>query len=74
MLEILACVKGLACLLQQADTWMSSYLFQAVYLQMQSFVQLALTHTEPRDKVMPSPQEAIASSRKTFQKAEPPKT
>lgn len=53
MLEILACIKGVACLLQQADTWMSGYLFQAVYMQMQSFVQLALTHTESRDKVMP---------------------
>lgn len=53
MLEILACIKGVACILQQADPWMSGYLFQAVYMQMQSFVQLALTHTESRDKVMP---------------------
>ena len=51
MLEILACMKGVACLLQQANTWMSGYLYQAVYLQMQTFVQLALTHTDPRSKV-----------------------
>ena len=51
MLEILACIKGVACLLQQANTWMSGYLYQAVYLQMQTFVQLALTHTDPRNKV-----------------------
>lgn len=51
MLEILACIKGVACLLPQANTWMSGYLYQAVYLQMQGFVQLALTHTDPRNKV-----------------------
>lgn len=51
MLEILACIKGVACLLQQANIWMSGYLYQAVYLQMQTFVQLAMTHTDPRNKV-----------------------
>ena len=51
MLEILACIHGVACLLQQADTWLSGYLCQAVHLHMQSFVQLALTHMDSRNKV-----------------------
>ena len=52
MLEILACIKGVAALLQQADSWLSGYVCQAIYLQMQSFVQLALTHLDPRHKVL----------------------
>lgn len=51
MLEILACMKGVAALLQQADIWLSAYICQAVYLQMQSFVQLAVTHLDPQNKV-----------------------
>ena len=51
MLEILACMKGVAALLQQADVWLSAYICQAVYLQMQSFVQLAVTHLDPQNKV-----------------------
>ena len=58
MLEILACIKGVACLLQQANIWMSGYLYQAVYLQMQTFVQLAMTHTDPRNKVNTPPSTA----------------
>lgn len=52
MLEILACIKGVAALLQQADVWLSGYLCQAVFLQMQGFVQLAMTHVDPRNKVV----------------------
>lgn len=51
MLEILACIKGVAALLQQADVWLSGYICQAVFLQMQGFVQLAMTHLDPRNKV-----------------------
>ena len=51
MLEILACIQGVACLLQQADTWLSGYLCQAVHLHMQGFVQLTLTHLDSRNKV-----------------------
>lgn len=51
MLEILACIQGVACLLQQADTWLSGYLCQAVDLHMQGFVQLTLTHLDSRNKV-----------------------
>ncbi len=52
VLEILACIKGVAALLQQADVWLSGYLCQAVFLQMQGFVQLAMTHVDPRNKVV----------------------
>ena len=52
MLEILACIKGVAALLQQADVWLSGYICQAVFLQMQGFVQLAMTHLDPRNKVL----------------------
>ncbi|KAA6416660.1 MAG: component of SCAR regulatory complex, partial [Trebouxia sp. A1-2] len=84
MLEILACIKGVAALLQQADVWLSGYICQATFLQMQGFVQLAMTHLDPRNKGMqavsvlhnslgsPSaPQAAPAptTKAKTFQKA-----
>ena len=52
MLEILACIKGVAALLQQADIWLSGYICQAVHLQMQSFLQLALIHLDPQNKVI----------------------
>lgn len=52
MLEILSCIKGVAALLQQADVWLSGYICQAVFLQMQGFVQLAMTHLDPRNKVL----------------------
>ena len=53
MLEIMACMKGVAGLLQQAEVWLSGYLHQAMYAQMQHFVQLLLTHTSlgSQDKV-----------------------
>ncbi|KAL0046332.1 hypothetical protein WJX82_009330 [Trebouxia sp. C0006] len=84
MLEMLACIKGVAALLQQADVWLSGYICQAVFLQMQGFVQLAMTHLDPRNKGMPAvrvlhnalgspsaPQAAPApiTKAKTFQKA-----
>ncbi len=50
MLEMLACIKGVAALLQQV--WLSGYICQAVFLQMQGFVQLAMTHLDPRNKVL----------------------
>lgn len=43
MLEVLACIKGVAGTLQQAEVWLSAYLHQAMYAQMQHFVQLLLT-------------------------------
>lgn len=53
MLEIMACMKGVAGLLQQAEVWLSAYLQQAMYAQMQHFVQLLLTQTSlgSQDKV-----------------------
>ena len=51
MLEIMACIKGVAALLQQAAVWVTPFISQAIYLQMQSFVQLALTHLAPQNKV-----------------------
>ncbi|KAL0041117.1 hypothetical protein WJX77_005471 [Trebouxia sp. C0004] len=84
MLEILACIKGVSALLQQADVWLSGYICQAVFLQMQGFVQLAMTHLDPCNKGMPAmrvlhnvlgspsaPQAAPApiTKAKTFQKA-----
>ena len=43
MLEVLACIKGVAGMLQQAEVWLSAYLHQAMFAQMQHFVQLLLT-------------------------------
>ena len=54
MLEIIACIKGVATLLQHAESWLSAYLHQAMYAQMQHVVQLLLaqTGTGSQDKVL----------------------
>ena len=62
MLEILACIKGVAALLQQADTWLSGYICQAVFLNMQSLVQLAITHMDPSNKVRVTSSHAAAAA------------
>lgn len=51
MLEIIACIKGVATLLQHAESWLSAYLHQAMYAQMQRIVQLLLAQTGSQDKV-----------------------
>ena len=64
MLEIMACMKGVAGLLQQAEVWLSAFLHQAMYAQMQQFVQLVLTQVSlgAQDKVCTSPFLALMST------------
>ena len=46
MLELLACIKGFAALLERAEGWLSHALAQAVHAQTRQFLQWALANTK----------------------------
>ena len=51
VLELMACIKGLAALMERAQAWLCEVLAQAVHVQTHQFLQWALANTKPGLKV-----------------------
>ena len=51
VLEVMACIKGLAALMERAQAWLCEVLAQAVHVQTHQFLQWALANTKPGLKV-----------------------
>lgn len=51
VLELMACIKGLAALMERAQAWLCEVLAQAVHVQTNQFMQWALANTKPGLKV-----------------------